>query len=184
MQKTLLSERGDEGEVGKSCISSDNFSFRTHHQVMDAAHHFRQMGINGKKVTGSWRVFSQLRGEPGTADFMQLPPTDMESWHPVASWEPGEIMVDGIVQTGVGGLEIIELQPDGEPVLFAFLQRLCSTLGAPAILVNNAGMGSSPAAAGSENGRFEDYPEVAWDTMIEELAGEVPAYDQWRQHAR
>ena len=40
-------------------------------------------------------------------------------------------------------------------------------LGAPSILVNNAGMGSSPAAAGSENGRFEDYPEVAWDTMID-----------------
>jgi NAD(P)-dependent dehydrogenase (short-subunit alcohol dehydrogenase family) len=40
-------------------------------------------------------------------------------------------------------------------------------LGAASILVNNAGMGSSPAAAGTENGRFEDYPEVAWDTMID-----------------
>ena len=40
-------------------------------------------------------------------------------------------------------------------------------LGAASILVNNAGMGSSPAAAGLETGRFEDYPEVAWDTMID-----------------
>src|SRR5262245_11628912 len=40
-------------------------------------------------------------------------------------------------------------------------------LGAPSILVNNAGMGSSPAAAGNENGPFEDYSEVAWDTMID-----------------
>ena len=40
-------------------------------------------------------------------------------------------------------------------------------LGAATILVNNAGMGSSPAAAGLETGRFEDYPEVAWDTMID-----------------
>ena len=40
-------------------------------------------------------------------------------------------------------------------------------LGAPTILVNNAGMGSSPAAAGTENGPFEDYPEAAWDTMID-----------------
>ena len=40
-------------------------------------------------------------------------------------------------------------------------------LGPAAILVNNAGMGSSPAAAGTENGPFEDYPEVAWDTMID-----------------
>jgi NAD(P)-dependent dehydrogenase (short-subunit alcohol dehydrogenase family) len=40
-------------------------------------------------------------------------------------------------------------------------------LGAPSILVNNAGMGSSPAAAGNENGPFEDYSEAAWDTMID-----------------
>jgi NAD(P)-dependent dehydrogenase (short-subunit alcohol dehydrogenase family) len=45
--------------------------------------------------------------------------------------------------------------------------NLAAALGAPTILVNNAGMGSSPAAAGSENGPFEDYPESAWDTMID-----------------
>lgn len=44
---------------------------------------------------------------------------------------------------------------------------ITKALGAASILVNNAGMGSSPAAAGAENGRFEDYPEVAWDTMID-----------------
>ena len=44
---------------------------------------------------------------------------------------------------------------------------ITKALGAASILVNNAGMGSSPAAAGSENGRFEDYPEVAWDAMID-----------------
>lgn len=44
---------------------------------------------------------------------------------------------------------------------------IADAFGAPTILVNNAGMGSSPAAAGSENGLFEDYPEVAWDTMID-----------------
>jgi NAD(P)-dependent dehydrogenase (short-subunit alcohol dehydrogenase family) len=47
------------------------------------------------------------------------------------------------------------------------IDALVAELGAPTILVNNAGMGSSPAAAGSENGRFEDYPEVAWDVMID-----------------
>lgn len=40
-------------------------------------------------------------------------------------------------------------------------------LGTPTILVNNAGMGSSPAGAALENGPFEDYPEQAWDTMID-----------------
>ena len=44
---------------------------------------------------------------------------------------------------------------------------IAAALGAPTILVNNAGMGASPAAAGSETGQFEDYPEVAWDTMID-----------------
>lgn len=47
------------------------------------------------------------------------------------------------------------------------VDAIAAAFGAPTILVNNAGMGSSPAAAGSENGRFEDYPEVAWDTMID-----------------
>lgn len=49
----------------------------------------------------------------------------------------------------------------------ACVARISAELGAATILVNNAGMGSSPAAAGAENGPFEDYPEVAWDTMID-----------------
>lgn len=44
---------------------------------------------------------------------------------------------------------------------------ITKAFGAASVLVNNAGMGSSPAAAGAENGNFEDYPEVAWDTMID-----------------
>ncbi len=47
------------------------------------------------------------------------------------------------------------------------VEAIVRTLGAPSILVNNAGMGSSPAAAGNENGPFEDYSEAAWDTMID-----------------
>ena len=41
-----------------------------------------------------WRVFAQLRGDPGTADFMNLDATDMELGHPVASWRAGEIISD------------------------------------------------------------------------------------------
>lgn len=47
------------------------------------------------------------------------------------------------------------------------MNAIVAALGPPTILVNNAGMGSSPVAAGLETGRFEDYPEVAWDTMID-----------------
>jgi NAD(P)-dependent dehydrogenase (short-subunit alcohol dehydrogenase family) len=38
---------------------------------------------------------------------------------------------------------------------------------APTILINNAGLGSSPADAAVETGRFECYPESAWHAMID-----------------
>jgi len=44
---------------------------------------------------------------------------------------------------------------------------IAAALGVATVLVNNAGGGSSPAALGRENGHFEDYPEVAWDAMID-----------------
>jgi NAD(P)-dependent dehydrogenase (short-subunit alcohol dehydrogenase family) len=49
----------------------------------------------------------------------------------------------------------------------AAMTTVASTLGTPTVLVNNAGMGSSPVGAALENGPFEDYPEAAWDTMID-----------------
>ena len=39
--------------------------------------------------------------------------------------------------------------------------------GAPTVLVNNAGLGSSPADAALETGPFERYPESAWDVMMQ-----------------
>jgi NAD(P)-dependent dehydrogenase (short-subunit alcohol dehydrogenase family) len=39
--------------------------------------------------------------------------------------------------------------------------------GTPTILVNNAGLGSSPSDAALETGRFEHYPASAWDAMID-----------------
>jgi NAD(P)-dependent dehydrogenase (short-subunit alcohol dehydrogenase family) len=49
----------------------------------------------------------------------------------------------------------------------AAIAAVARTFGTPAILVNNAGLGSSPADAALETGRFEQYPESAWDAMIE-----------------
>ena len=45
--------------------------------------------------------------------------------------------------------------------------RVVERFGTPTILVNNAGLGSSPADAALETGRFERYPESAWDAMME-----------------
>jgi len=39
--------------------------------------------------------------------------------------------------------------------------------GVPSILVNNAGLGSSPADAALETGPFEGYPETAWRAMLD-----------------
>ena len=47
------------------------------------------------------------------------------------------------------------------------MDAVAGQLGCPTILVNNAGMGASPVGAALENGPFEDYPEIAWDTMID-----------------
>ena len=43
---------------------------------------------------------------------------------------------------------------------------VAARFGAPTILVNNAGLGSSPADAALETGPFERYPESAWDAML------------------
>ena len=45
--------------------------------------------------------------------------------------------------------------------------RVAARFGAPSVLVNNAGLGSSPADAALETGPFECYPEPAWDAMME-----------------
>lgn len=41
-----------------------------------------------------WKPFSLFRGEPGTADFMALPDTDMSIAHGPATWRAGEIIED------------------------------------------------------------------------------------------
>src|SRR5436190_7890207 len=49
----------------------------------------------------------------------------------------------------------------------AVTDAVAAQLGTPTILVNNAALGSSPDAAAGENGRFETYPESAWDAMLD-----------------
>jgi len=49
----------------------------------------------------------------------------------------------------------------------AAIDAVARAFGTPTILVNNAGLGSSPADAALETGPFECYPEPAWDAMME-----------------
>jgi NAD(P)-dependent dehydrogenase (short-subunit alcohol dehydrogenase family) len=46
------------------------------------------------------------------------------------------------------------------------IAEVVARFGAPTILINNAGLGSSPADATLESGRFECYPESAWEAML------------------
>jgi len=86
-----------------------------------------------------------------------------------------------------GGLpihtELVDLTKKAD--VEAAFARLSAVLGGATILVNNAGMGSSPASAGLENGAFEDYPEEAWDTMIDShLKGTLFASQAFIRHFR
>jgi len=45
--------------------------------------------------------------------------------------------------------------------------EVSARLGVPTILVNNAGLGSSPADAALETARFERYPATAWRAMLD-----------------
>src|SRR5262245_2568113 len=47
------------------------------------------------------------------------------------------------------------------------LAEVTHRFGPPTVLINNAGLGSSPADVGLETGPFEQYPESAWDAMID-----------------
>jgi NAD(P)-dependent dehydrogenase (short-subunit alcohol dehydrogenase family) len=47
------------------------------------------------------------------------------------------------------------------------MREVASRFGPATVLVNNAGLGASPANAALETGLFERYPESAWDEMIE-----------------
>jgi len=49
----------------------------------------------------------------------------------------------------------------------ALMSDVTGKHGVPTILVNNAGLGSSPADTALETGRFEDYPERAWRAMLD-----------------
>jgi len=80
-------------------------------------------------------------------------------------------------------VELVDLTQ--KPAVDAAFARTTAALGAATILVNNAGMGSSPASAGLENGPFEDYPEEAWDTMIDShLKGTLFASQAFVRHFR
>jgi NAD(P)-dependent dehydrogenase (short-subunit alcohol dehydrogenase family) len=47
------------------------------------------------------------------------------------------------------------------------VDQIAAAFGTPTILINNAGLGASPADAALETAAFERYPESAWDAMLQ-----------------
>jgi NAD(P)-dependent dehydrogenase (short-subunit alcohol dehydrogenase family) len=46
------------------------------------------------------------------------------------------------------------------------IAKVQSRFGTPTVLINNAGLGTSPADHKLETGKFEEYPESAWDALM------------------
>ncbi len=78
-----------------------------------------------------WKVFALVRGAPGTADFMNLPATDMELGHDPARWQAGEVIED---------VQDITVRPDW--------RSPTATLTVGLIAVGQHGVGDRMAASG------------------------------------
>ena len=79
--------------------------------------------------------------------------------------EPGPLL-QSLIDTGAP-VSTHVVDATDRAAVDAAVAHVVTRFGTPSILVNNAGLGSSPADAALETGRFERYPESAWDAMLE-----------------
>ncbi|HEX3762284.1 MAG TPA: carbohydrate-binding family 9-like protein [Kofleriaceae bacterium] len=96
-------------------------------QVVRVTHYWQVI----QPVGTGWKVFALVRGAPGTADFMNLPATDMELGHGPARWQPGEVIED---------VQDIVLRPDW--------RSPTATLTVGLIAIGQHGVGDRMAASG------------------------------------
>jgi hypothetical protein len=78
-----------------------------------------------------WKLFALVRGAPGTADFINLPATDLELGHDPSRWQPGEVIED---------VQDITVRPDW--------RSPTATLTVGLIAVGQHGVGDRMAASG------------------------------------
>jgi NAD(P)-dependent dehydrogenase (short-subunit alcohol dehydrogenase family) len=74
------------------------------------------------------------------------------------------------VQQGIDAGEPISFQranASDRAAVDALIAEVERRYGTPTVLVNNAGLGASPADAALETGPFEQYPEQAWRAMLD-----------------
>jgi len=80
-------------------------------------------------------------------------------------WPPGT-RVQSLIDDGAP-VSVHRVDVTKRPAVDAAVAEVAARFGTPSILINNAGLGSSPADAALETGPFERYPESAWDAMLE-----------------
>ncbi len=96
-------------------------------QIVRVTHYWQVV----QPIGAGWKVFARVRGAPGTADFINLPATDMELGHDPARWQPGEVIED---------VQDITLRPDW--------RSPTATLTVGLIAVGQHGVGDRMAASG------------------------------------
>jgi NAD(P)-dependent dehydrogenase (short-subunit alcohol dehydrogenase family) len=62
---------------------------------------------------------------------------------------------------------VLQVDITKRPSIEAGLSQVNAKWGVPHVLINNAALDSPPNAGAEENGPFEDYPESAWDKVME-----------------
>jgi hypothetical protein len=97
-------------------------------QTVRVTHYWRVISPIGP----GWKVFTLVRGAPNTADFMNLPATDMEIAHGPASWKAGELIED---------VQDVTLRPDW--------RSATATLSVGLIAIGAHGAGDRMAASGA-----------------------------------
>ena len=73
--------------------------------------------------------------------------------------------IQALIETGAP-LSLHQVDATSRAAVDLTMADVIARFGAPTILVNNAGLGSSPVDAALDTGPFETYPEPAWDVML------------------
>jgi NAD(P)-dependent dehydrogenase (short-subunit alcohol dehydrogenase family) len=76
-------------------------------------------------------------------------------------------MVQALIDTSGGRVSFHSADLTSRATVDALVAEVTRRHGTPTLLVNNAGLGSSPADAALETGPFEQYPESAWRAMLD-----------------
>ena len=74
--------------------------------------------------------------------------------------------LDELVKQGYG-LDVYKVDITDKKQVLEAVEKTVAKSGIPTILINNAGLGTIPNGSAADNGPFEEYPEKAWDALLD-----------------